>query len=455
MLRRESQYLDRLDARVKEFGPAVEGTAIPDSSKETIRNNLVVYQNAVKAWASTAIDLSLAMDSGDAAYGIFEPLLNDVDKAIEAFRAETDKALVAEQQAIATMIWTVFGLCFVIVTILVLIIGSSISKPINAMTSAIQSMGNGELDVRLPSTGEANELGQMADAIDSFKTKLVARAVEETQRDVARNLEQAAQRKADANRLADTFENSVGQIVAQVSALSGLISAASIQLTGSAEVTQTASEQVVSASEEASANALSVANASEEMSVAINDINMQIIDTNTLAAEASEVAHHAEGVGSDLVRASAQISEAVELIRKIAAQTNLLALNATIEAARAGDAGRGFAVVASEVKMLANQTAAATDTISNYIADVRKAADSSVSSIDQVSTKVTRLSEVSMAIASAVSQQSAVTLTIARDVQYVANASEVVSNKISQVNTQAAQTGLSAHELAQTSESLL
>src|SRR3546814_15958973 len=47
------------------------------------------------------------------------------------------------------------------------------------------------------------------------------------------------------------------------------------------------------------------------------------------------------------------ISQALDLIKSIAAQTNLLSVNATIEAHRSGDAGRGFTVAAREIKSLA------------------------------------------------------------------------------------------------------
>ncbi len=73
----------------------------------------------------------------------------------------------------------------------------------------------------------------------------------------------------------------------------------------------------------------------------------------------------------DLAAASDRIGDILVSIDAISKQTNLLALNATIEAARAGESGKGFAVVANEVKVLANQTAQATEDIRGRIDALR------------------------------------------------------------------------------------
>ncbi|WP_035693981.1 methyl-accepting chemotaxis protein [Azospirillum halopraeferens] len=92
--------------------------------------------------------------------------------------------------------------------------------------------------------------------------------------------------------------------------------------------------------------------------------------SGTIELAVNEISAVADRVDA-LARTSEQIGEIVSNIEAIASQTNLLALNATIEAARAGEAGKGFAVVAQEVKILAGQTAKATETIRERIARLR------------------------------------------------------------------------------------
>jgi len=72
---------------------------------------------------------------------------------------------------------------------------------------------------------------------------------------------------------------------------------------------------------------------------------------------------HASEVAGLLDRESREIGKLVDGITRIASQTDLLALNAAIEAARAGQHGLGFRVVAGEVRKLAEQSSRSADEV--------------------------------------------------------------------------------------------
>jgi methyl-accepting chemotaxis protein len=157
---------------------------------------------------------------------------------------------------------------------------------------------------------------------------------------------------------------------------------------------------------------------------------------------------------ADLSRAGDRIGDVVKLITSIAEQTNLLALNATIEAARAGDAGRGFAVVAQEVKILAGQTAKATDEISSHIVNMQSATQESVSAIKAIGLTIERINDIATSIAAAVDQQGAATQEIARSVQAAANVTTEVAANVGNVASGANQTGETSDEILKSAQVL-
>ncbi len=71
-----------------------------------------------------------------------------------------------------------------------------------------------------------------------------------------------------------------------------------------------------------------------------------------------------------LQKAMDEVSGFARTIGSITTQTNLLALNASIEAARAGEQGKGFAVVAEEVRMLAENSKTASESIKGIIVNI-------------------------------------------------------------------------------------
>ncbi len=345
------------------------------------------------------------------------------------------------------------GLTLLILLVVSAFVARGITKPLQRMTVTMNALAGGRLDIEVPGIGRNDEVGEMAKAVEVFKSNAVARQGLEAEQKEA-EVRAAGLRKADMHKMADDFEGAVGEIIETVSSASTELEASAGTLSSTAERAEELATMVAAASEEASTNVQSVASATEEMASSVNEISRQVQESARMAGEAVDQARKTNDRVGELSKAATRIGDVVELINTIAGQTNLLALNATIEAARAGEAGRGFAVVASEVKALAEQTAKATGEIGQQIAGIQSATQESVNAIKQISGTIEKLSEISSAIAAAVEEQGAATQEIARNVQLAAHGTQRVSSNITAVQRGASETGSASAQVHSAAESL-
>ncbi len=334
------------------------------------------------------------------------------------------------------------------------LIGRAISKPVIGLCAGMRELAEGNFEVVLPGLGRGDEVGDMAQAVETFKVKAEQKARAEAEAKAEQDQLAARQRKADMIKLADTFEAAVGEIVETVSSASTELEASASTLTTTAERAQELTTMVAAASEEASTNVQSVASATEELTSSVTEISRQVQESARIANDAVDQARKTNDRVAELSKAAARIGDVVELINTIAGQTNLLALNATIEAARAGEAGRGFAVVASEVKALAEQTAKATGEIGQQISGIQAATQELVGAIKEISGTIERLSEISSTIAAAVEEQGAATQEISRNVQQAAQGTMQVSSNITDVQRGASETGSASSQVLSAAQML-
>lgn len=325
-----------------------------------------------------------------------------------------------------------FVIILIIAIALVFLLKSMAIKPITNIKEVMSRLADGQLEVDVPYAKNADEIGQIAQAVLVFRQNArdILRMKEHEEERSAR---QDQELKSELLQIADALDKEVKSAVADTNGQAESMKSSSAEMNMVIKQLSDQTSTVGAGADRASGSIQGVASATEELSTSISEITRQVEQASSIAQNASKEAARTDQTVGGLSEAAQKIGDVINMIQDIAKQTNLLALNATIEAARAGEMGKGFAVVASEVKNLASQTAKATEEISTQIGSIREETQGAVGAIRSISETIEQINEISESIAGAVQQQSNATQEISASVQNTVQHMSEVSSQVADV----------------------
>ncbi|MGX6600859.1 methyl-accepting chemotaxis protein [Micromonosporaceae bacterium Da 78-11] len=339
-------------------------------------------------------------DQGKAVMDQIRTVLTDMstgERALLGVRADAASSSATRTRAVVSF---GSGLLLLLMATAGYILSRRIGGPVRDVTTALK---DGDLTVTVP-VHTTDELAVMATSLN-----------------------------AATARLRDTIGSQMGRAAVTLPAAAEELSAVSTELQSAAADAAAKATTATTATEDVNTGVQSIAAGAEQMSASISEIASNAAQATEVARQGVTVAQRTTDQVTELGAASAEIGDVVRLITSIAEQTNLLALNATIEAARAGELGKGFAVVAGEVKELAQQTAKATEEITQRIAAIQGSSGSAAQAIGEITEVIHRIGDYTTTIASAVEEQTATTGGMSRTVAEAATSSGDVVHTVSGV----------------------
>lgn len=340
------------------------------------------------------------------------PKLENLDFDWGVLISQPTSVAFASQRSLILSLLAGTAITAIIVGAIAALLANQATRPLLAATSAVERIGQGELDTRVDVKGD-DEIALLGVNINNMAGQIKTLLQEQAQlTEEQRRQKELLQERAlelleevdpinegdltvrarvtedDIGTIADAYNATVTnlrEIVIKVQAAAGNVtettreSELSVQSLSKealyqAEKISAALEQVKQMAESvrlvaanAEKSAAIVQRANQTVKEGDAAMNRTVDGINAIRETVAETRQKVKYLGES----SQRITAVVNLISSFAAQTKLVAFNALIEANRAGEAGRGFSVVAEEVRSLSQQSAEATTEIEKLVTTIQ------------------------------------------------------------------------------------
>jgi methyl-accepting chemotaxis protein len=324
------------------------------------------------------------------------------------------------------MALAVCGISALAVLLLAGLLILALTDGLRTISNRLADLSDGDYLSPVPGTEFSNDIGVIANALQSFidlsgqiegerfqaQAKL-EQAIAKVQSENAKLLAETLSRQTEASdieremvtKLAVQLENQVAGLLAESGVAARQMKLEATAMSGSSTGVQKDATAAAHAADDIRKAVESVAPAVESVSRQLTEYTKSLGDAEGLATDAIARVDAANRRIGEFNTATQRAGSMLELITSVAHKTNMLALNASIEAARVGEAGMGFMVVAEEVKSLAQSTRNAALEISAQIASMEGANLAVTSAFEQVLEVVNTLASRSINVASGMTNQ--------------------------------------------------
>ncbi|HXL02693.1 MAG TPA: methyl-accepting chemotaxis protein [Candidatus Atribacteria bacterium] len=360
--------------------------------------------------------------------------------------------------------------------IIIFLLGSSISHPVQVATKQAELLGEGNLSVEIPThlLNRKDELGLLGGALKNMADKWrevvqnvigvsshlasssgelsssveeVSRATQEIARTMTQVAEGSTRQEEDLQHLSENVEgiNRMAQNIREKTQenVERLDTVMKERLSENSTALKRIQEEIRKATQ-------SGAQAGEEAQKGQELLRLLMEGIAAISQVTQEVAKSIAA----LEGRSKEIGKIVDVITEITEQTNLLALNAAIEAARAGEAGRGFAVVANEVRDLAESSAQAAQQIASLIGDIQRDTQLTVKNMERAQGEVKEGASKGETVARSFSQILKTIQGVVENINQIASSSQVLEKAQKDLLSTQEETNIATSEVAKAVEEI-